>query len=67
MEVVAADIFILDTTDESMTGGREVEFGMALMDMEFPRRIIRVGPVRNVFHSVVRETYDSWDELLEAL
>jgi hypothetical protein len=70
-EVAEADIFILDTTDESTTCGREVEFGYALMiahafDPRLSHNMYRVGPVRNVFHSLV-PGYDSWDELLEDL
>ena len=62
VEVRLADTFLLDTFDESATGGREVELGMALT-----RGItcFRVGPYRNVFHTLVDNSFDSWDECIE--
>ena len=42
-----ADIFILDTIDQSETGGREVELGCALV---LGKLIFHVGPIRNLFH-----------------
>ena len=72
-EVGAADIIMLDTLDESMTGGREVELGihlgvaLALADPASPPRVILVGPVCNIFHELADMRCPSWSEALEAL
>ena len=58
-EAAECDIFILDTLDISDTGGREVEFGIAMSN---GADIIRVGPVRNIFHRLIEDCYDSWEE-----
>ena len=62
MEVDACHIFIIDTTDESSTGGREVELGYA---MKARKSCFRVGPIRNVFHSLVAGY--TWDQLINKL
>ena len=56
-DVAACDAFILDTADESTTGGREVEFGYALAHDLYT---IVVGPQRNIFHYMADEHYDDW-------
>lgn len=63
-EVVRAKTLIIDTLDVSDTGGREVEFGVALGNCD---QIYVVGPLRNVFHYLVPERchFDSWDALIE--
>ena len=63
-QVEHADLFILDTLDETPRGGREVELGLALA-----RRIpvYLVGPVRNVFHQLVQRKFDDWPSCLAAL
>lgn len=58
-EVGTADVLIVDTIDESTTGGREVEFGMA---GAWGIRTVVIGPLRNVFHQLASEHYDTWDE-----
>lgn len=63
-EVYRCDTFILDTIDESATGGREVELGYA---MDGNRAIYIVGPRRNVFHFLIKYHYETWEELLNAL
>lgn len=63
-EVARADMFILDTIDESTTGGREVEFGMA---GAWNLRTIVVGPYRNVFHRLANEHYIDWESYFRAL
>lgn len=63
-EVQRADLLILDTIDESNTGGREVEMGSAL-SME--TTIWRVGPVRNIFHELAEREFTDWDEILREL
>lgn len=65
-QVIECDIFIVDTQDQSPTGGRECELGMALM--QSTPYIYRVGPIRNVFHAHKLITpYKSWEELLPVL
>ncbi len=48
-EVVLSDLLILDTYDESTTGGRDVEFGVAYAN---GIEIWVVGPERNIFHAL---------------
>lgn len=59
-----ADCFILDTLDESNTGGREVEWGCAIT---LGLKVILVGPTRNVFHLLADEHFESWEECLVTL
>lgn len=59
-EVMRADMLIIDTYDESITGGREVELGMAMSNKAV---VYRVGPIRNIFHHLI-PGFDTWDELL---
>ena len=63
LEVDACHIFIIDTTDESLTGGREVELGYA---MKAAKACYRIGPIRNVFHALVYGS-SNWDQLLRHL
>lgn len=63
-EVKVCSTFILDTLDESATGGREVELGLALANKNAD--VILVGPRRNVFHHLIGETYENWDEVMSA-
>lgn len=65
-EIVAADVFILDTIDEDRFGGREVEFGVA-GGMVKHGELYRVGPQRNIFHNIVDKAFDSWDWCLAYL
>jgi nucleoside 2-deoxyribosyltransferase len=62
-EVWHCDLLILDTFDDNMRGGREVEFGMALAA---GIEVWVVGPKRNVFHELAPH-FDSWADVLEAL
>jgi hypothetical protein len=65
-EVFNSNIFILDTFDESSSGGREVELGMAAEQAMSDRKgkyILIVGPVRNVFHAT-HARFENWEELL---
>lgn len=64
-EAAHADIFILDTLDESNTGGREVELGIAFAMNNAD--IYRVGPVRNIFHRLIPNAFKTWDDLLDYL
>ena len=61
-EISIADVLIIDTIDETPRGGREVELGFALAHKLF---VIRVGPVRNVFHYLVNVAFDDWPEVHE--
>ena len=62
-EIDACQVLILDTIDESNTGGREVEYGFALGRGKV---VTRVGPKRNGFHHLF-EGVETWEELLSAL
>ena len=64
-QVTECDIFIIDTQDQSFTGGRECELGMALMA---EKSIFRVGPIRNVFHAHKDVTaFSNWEDLISLL
>lgn len=60
-DVLECNIFIIDTQDESNTGGREVEFGYAMANF---KQVFLIGPIRNVFHEH-GEHYDTWAEFLD--
>lgn len=60
-DLKACDMVIIDTLDETAAGGgREVEFGLALSNPRYPT-LIRVGPRRNVFHTIVAQSFENWD------
>ena len=63
-EIREADVLILDTLDESNTGGREVELGYAIAT---GKKLSLVGPPRNVFHNLLKGQYASWDELRSSI
>ena len=65
-EVNAADLLILDTTDVTPRGGREVELGFALGRFQ-SKSVYMVGPIRNIFHTLVDRRFASWDGLVESL
>lgn len=60
-DLSTADFLILDTIDENVRGGREVEWGLALT-----RPMLRyiVGPQRNIFHLLATRVFADWDEAL---
>lgn len=60
-EIDASEAIILDTIDETPTGGREFEAGYAVAKGKY---FVVVGPLRNIFHNKARERYDSWEEVL---
>lgn len=62
-EIHAADLIIVDTTDITPRGGREVELGYALGQHQKKLAFI-VGPARNVFHTLVDRRFDSWGDVL---
>jgi hypothetical protein len=65
-EVKEAELLILDTLDVTPRGGREVEFGFALGAFQ-NKAVYLVGPVRNIFHTLVDRKFESWDALILAL
>lgn len=62
-EIKNCDYFILDTQDETNTGGREVELGMALA---LNKRCFRIGPARNVFHFMC-VNLENWPDAIQFL
>jgi len=65
-EVISADLLILDTYNPSETGGKEVEFGIALGRFQTKLMWI-VGPKRNVFHELADRVFDTWAQAIDAL
>lgn len=63
-EITQSDLLVVDTYDESTTGGREVEIGVALA-LQIP--IWLVGPKRNVFHYILTEEFCDWTKAMDAL
>ena len=63
-EVNQCELLIIDTMEESCTGGREVEYGIALAN---GIRLWRVGPARNIFHTIAGRAFSSWNEAYGAL
>lgn len=61
-EVRKADTMILDTLDVNDRGGSQVEWGYALA-LGY-RKMIRVGPVRNIFHQYAMKAYPDWQSCL---
>lgn len=60
-----ADVFIIDTFDETNTGGREVELGAAII---LNKRIEMVGPIRNIFHMHPNvRMWKDWHSLIEGM
>ncbi len=66
VEIKGVDMFILDTLDESPTGGREVELGYFLAS-PMNKPFWRVGPIRNIFHSMADMEFETWDEVRKKL
>ena len=68
-EAGEAHVFIIDTLDESPTGGREVELGYFIRRMETDPKLKfwRVGPWRNLFHHQASQMFTDWDEALAFL
>jgi len=56
-EVRKANLLILDTRTRSPRGGKNVEFGAALVEYKF---VWVVGPVRNVFETLADEHFPTW-------
>lgn len=63
-----SDVFVAFTQQPDSgywTGGRHVEFGIAMITPNGPE-IMRVGPAENVFHSAITREY-TWPEVFEVL
>jgi len=63
-EVRYSDLLILDTIDVNPRGGREVEYGAAVIS---GLALWVVGPRRNVFHSVAHRQFNAWSGAVAAL
>src|SRR3990167_2433998 len=71
-EIALADFFVLDTLDESITGGREVELGLYLSSLlvvgaAHIKPVVLIGPVRNIFHELAQWRCRDWSDGLEVL
>ena len=65
--IAEADVLLLDTvTQVAQDGGagKEVEFGFAIGYFQ-SKQLWRVGPVKNVFHTIADESWATWAEFLE--
>jgi hypothetical protein len=64
-EVFAADCIILDIDQESTTGGRYTEWGLACYPGSLRRRYVVGGKDKDgVFLSKAHRRFDNWDDLL---
>lgn len=62
-DISRADYFVIDTQDESKTGGREVELGYAYAK---GKGVFRIGPPRNIFHSLLGK-FEGWSHFREVM
>lgn len=65
-EVFASDCIILDLTNNSTTGGRYVEWGVAVHPLS-KLLCYTVGPCNGVFNRLADEQFSDWDQLRQAL
>lgn len=63
-DIDRSDFLIVDTFDITPRGGREVEVGYAIGT---GKPFFVVGPERNVFHKLAKDTFSSWDSAIEFL
>lgn len=62
-EIMAADLIILDTAEQSTRGGKENEFGFALG--QFQNKLVYiVGRKRSVFHELADMVFKNWKECI---
>ena len=61
-EVREADCIILDTLEDSTTGGRYVEWGYAFGHAKLR---YHVGPIKSIFERIADAHFDTWDSLFE--
>ena len=65
--IAEADILLIDTvTQVAQDGGagKEAEFGFAMSYYQY-KQVWRIGPVKNVFHTLADESWATWNEFLE--
>lgn len=63
-EIRECDLVIVDTIDESNTGGREFEIGYCT---GLGKLFWRVGPKRHLFHTLADKVFENWQDCLEVL
>lgn len=64
-QISQADVLILDTTSplaEDGGGGREFEAGFAIGQFQH-KKVWRVGPEKNAFHSLIQKCFNSWNDV----
>lgn len=67
-QILDADLFILDTMDKSSTGGSDTELGLALIrNLDRNINLVHIGPYRNIFQTLVREHYETWEDFFKHL
>jgi nucleoside 2-deoxyribosyltransferase len=68
-QISSADLLILDTTSPLSPdggGGREFEYGFAIGQFQH-KTTWRVGPMKNAFHALVDQEFETWDDALKTL
>lgn len=66
--ILDAELFIVDTLEPSTTGGRYAELGFALARaIDKKIHIIHIGPPTNIFETLVRERYETWEDFWDML
>jgi len=63
-DLCRSDLLILDTFDESNTGGRDFETGLLF---GLTQRVWIVGPMRNIFHTLAAKGFHDWQTALIVL
>ncbi len=63
-EILTADILTIDTVEASVSGGREVEYGVAIAT---GKETWLIGPERNLFHAAVKRSFRDWEAALNYL
>lgn len=61
-QIQDADLVIIDSIDKSSTGGSDTEFGIA---RGLGKRIVHIGPVRNIFFNLADVNYPDWEHFRE--
>ena len=68
-QISSADLLILDTLSPLNMdggGGREFEYGFAIGQFQY-KLVWRVGPIKNAFHAMADQEFNSWEEALKCL
>ncbi len=65
-DIVKSDLFLCFTDTEGGSGGRHVEFGIALAER---KEIIVIGPRENIFHCLeypfISAVFERWEQFYE--